>query len=297
MQDLTELIPSKDVRKYIAEQGHDFSDFEKAMLIYNHPGRNLKETEQALQKLAQNTRDKELVKLIEERIAYDKLSIETFIANKNGFVYILEANNDGYDEKGYFASYEIATEYGIKYHNAFTVGKVQLISGHEKVFYPVAHSPKGVGFNFKVSEHLGANIGELRHDAEGNIFDFFTDEIDSDKVDNIDMDINRFENSYMNIPHPFRQGDFVKRFDSDEVSIVLSPASDEENKQYMDCCSSTKNSGGLIEYMDCCITVLYLNNGKGEHEHINPAWLEYTHLNDDDPLKEILENALKEHIG
>lgn len=63
---MLELIPSKDMRKYLAEQGREFSDFEKATLIYNSWGNKKSEIEQALRELALSTQDEKLIRQINE---------------------------------------------------------------------------------------------------------------------------------------------------------------------------------------------------------------------------------------
>lgn len=46
-----ELVPSEWMRKYLKEQGREFSDKEKAALIWNAPNRTLSERLEALDEL------------------------------------------------------------------------------------------------------------------------------------------------------------------------------------------------------------------------------------------------------
>ncbi len=63
-----ELIPSKTMREYLKAQGREFTDFEKAALIWNAPHRTLSERIAALEELAESTSDELLKTQIAERI-------------------------------------------------------------------------------------------------------------------------------------------------------------------------------------------------------------------------------------
>lgn len=89
-----ELIPSKDMRKYLGEQGREFSDFEKATLTYNSRGHKKSEIEQALQELAQSTKDEKLMRQINKKFKDDKRRLEAFINRRDGYAYHLTGVQD-----------------------------------------------------------------------------------------------------------------------------------------------------------------------------------------------------------
>lgn len=68
---MRELIVSKDVRKYLQERKHVFSDVEIATLVSNNATWSLSEKHQALRGLLKVTKDKELIRQIQERISWD----------------------------------------------------------------------------------------------------------------------------------------------------------------------------------------------------------------------------------
>ena len=68
-----ELIPSKDVREYLKEKGHVFTDFEKATLIYNHSEMSFTEKAVYLKGLMEQTENETLKEEIQDRLSYDEL--------------------------------------------------------------------------------------------------------------------------------------------------------------------------------------------------------------------------------
>ena len=68
------LSPSKDVRKLIEKEGHIFSDFEIATLIFNGL-QTYDEKRATLQTLAESTMDMELKAMINKRLAWEENEI------------------------------------------------------------------------------------------------------------------------------------------------------------------------------------------------------------------------------
>lgn len=67
-----ELVQSQWMREYFEEIGFAFTDFQKATLIWNAPGRLRQEILDALEELSEKTRDKTLRRQINERLNYEK---------------------------------------------------------------------------------------------------------------------------------------------------------------------------------------------------------------------------------
>ena len=67
-----EIVPSQWMKKCFEEIGFAFTDFQKATLIWNAPGRLRQEILDALEELSEETRDETLRRQINERLDYEK---------------------------------------------------------------------------------------------------------------------------------------------------------------------------------------------------------------------------------
>ncbi len=86
-----EIVPSQWMKKCFEEIDFAFTDFQKATLIWNAPGRLRQEILDALEELSEDTRDETLRRQINERLNYEKKTFETFIYNQSGkYVYVVE---------------------------------------------------------------------------------------------------------------------------------------------------------------------------------------------------------------
>lgn len=111
----------------------------------------------------------------------------------------------------------------------------------------------------------------------------------------------RFEESYVRLPHPFRQGDIVHIIWTDKLGIVTDCKDDAEVKEYDDLMKGMMrskiingNKTAISTYGDCQICVKTYFDGttylsEFSHEHVNPIDLEYANLTDDDSRKGYLE--------
>lgn len=105
-----ELVQSQWMREYFEEIGFAFTDFQKATLIWNAPGRLRQEILDALEELSEKTRDKTLRRQINERLNYEKKTFETFTRNQSGkYVYVVEDME--YENGGFFSDYNRALKY------------------------------------------------------------------------------------------------------------------------------------------------------------------------------------------
>lgn len=86
-----EIVPSQWMKKCFEEIGFAFTDFQKATLIWNAPGRLRQEILDALEELSEETKDETLRRQINERLNYEKRTFKTFIHNQSGkYVYVVE---------------------------------------------------------------------------------------------------------------------------------------------------------------------------------------------------------------
>ncbi len=113
-----EIIPSKWMKKCFEEIDFAFTDFQKATLIWNAPGRLRQEILDALEELSEETRDETLRRQINERLDYEKKAFEIFIHNQTGkYVYVVEDME--YESCGFFIDYDRALKYVKKYMQSY----------------------------------------------------------------------------------------------------------------------------------------------------------------------------------
>lgn len=87
---------SKDVREYMVENGLEFTDFEKAVLIYNSD-LTVNEKHTRLEAIAADTADETLKAQIAERLRVDKEDMDAFYNNSEGFIYKADVYDPEYD--------------------------------------------------------------------------------------------------------------------------------------------------------------------------------------------------------
>ena len=276
-----ELIPSKDVRDYMEKRGRELTDFEKATLIYNHSAMNMAEKTDALRKLLSVTEDAELKKQIQERLEYDQLCMDVFYKKDRKYIYALEVffhEEAEWSGQGFFESGELAVICGKKFGEHFAVGKVELIIDEKNVDDCDVHC-----------------VATMHYKSDGK-FDWYwsyegtwTGEKDEDSKE-------RFENSYIDIVHPFRNGDLVKikhkEAFEDEICIVECIRDDEEYEENRVKCTELKEKGILYDYTDVSIRVAYVYGyAQFGHKHVSVVNVEYAELDEKHPQKEILESA------
>lgn len=111
----------------------------------------------------------------------------------------------------------------------------------------------------------------------------------------------RFEECYISIPHPFRQGDIVHITSMEKFGIVTDCEDDADVKAYDDLMKGMMqpkiidgNKMVISMYGDCQICVKTYFDGASylsefSHEHVNPIDLEYADLAETDSRKGYLE--------
>ena len=115
---MREWIPSKAVREYMEKRGKVLSDFDKAALAWHHPDMRFRERTETLKKIMETTQDRELAGQIQERLAYDRKCLGVFFEKREGMVFAFCAYSEEdreWESYGYYASGELAYDYGKKY--------------------------------------------------------------------------------------------------------------------------------------------------------------------------------------
>ncbi len=285
-----DFIPSKDMREYLAEKSFEFSDIDKATILFNTIT-NLEDRNAILMNILSETVDKTLQKQIQERIEFERKCIKVFIKNSNGFLYSLTYCEESDEVCGYFASYKIAKVYGDKKGKAYEVAKIPFITGNEiRIQVPQVHYNPNLfkdGKQTVQQEYDGSAIACITHDSKGNITNLWSDEINGNISDKLCFDNHRFENRYFELPHPFQRSDIVMICGSEKVGIV-------SNTDF----SMTEKLRKVADYNDFQLVVDILeDNGNFRHYHINPIYLEHIILSDMNSKKKVLEYARNIILG
>jgi hypothetical protein len=135
-----------------------------------------------------------------------------------------------------------------------------------------------------------ADIANVYFDENGNLADYWLKDAEPEFFWNSEE--RRFEDTYVNIPHPFEDGDIVRIVGTNEVGIVRFPSGLDKEAQNRHMQELVKEN--FVDYSDSCITVEFIGkNSAFEHKHILPQMLEYIELPDSDFRKKPLEFARK----
>ena len=269
------VIPSSQVRMYLKEIGHTFSDFELATLIYNSTLLH-KDKLKTLKDLMESTDDKRLKTQIKQRLEYEDLAKQLFEDNNNNdYVYVvLDKDACLY---GFFSKCDIALTYAQNKAKSekenFEVDKQLVI--HDETL-PLVKSSLRINYNIlnddepDLVEYDGDAVSRIGFNQNGDIIDFYSNEVPKEKEIDI-FDKNRFEHCFVYIPYPdyFEKGIPVKHLPSGEYGMI-STSKDEWNKFL-----KKIDKGLYVDYFDMSITVLSLTKrGYWSHDHINPIELE-----------------------
>ena len=129
-RELVQLVPSQWMEKYLKGR-KEFTDWEKATLIWNAPNTTLSNRLASLEVLATRTLDEILKEQIRDRIIYEKEAYMLFVAIDKGYVYVLRDEKG--DDLGFFENEATAKQFGIRYakemkEKHFRVEKHRIIS-------------------------------------------------------------------------------------------------------------------------------------------------------------------------
>ena len=278
--ELVEIVPSRWMREYLKDK-KEFSDWEKATLIWNAPNVTWKSRMASLLVLANRIKaDVLLSKQIRERIHYEEKAYSLFLAGSKEYVYVVIDEDN--DICGFFGDAQIAKYYGIKdsaeWHiKYFKIEKHLIISKNNLNKAPkVWHSNKELLKTADAieDEYTGVYASCVSYDSAGNILRIDSNEMsdmENEKVDKLNRD--RFEFQFFQIPFGMEVGTVVKilsEFHYGEYAVLGS--GEEEWNQYMK--SAIKDSQGY-DFSDIQTVVYLLNNdGTWIHEHVNPLFLE-----------------------
>jgi hypothetical protein len=261
-RELVRIVPSKWMDEYLKGR-KEFTDREKATLIWNAPNTTLNNRIASLEVLESSTSDEILKKQIMERVSYEKKAYMLFCTADKGYVYVLR--DDSGDDCGIFETVALAEKFGIR--NAkdmkekhFRVEKEMVISKED----------------IDIQEGLVGNSW-VRYDSDGDILEICSNEMSDEDDERVDENKReRFEYQFFEIPFAMEAGTIVKilgEWNYGEYA-VLDAGEDEWNK-YMEKMAHINKTGEALDFSDIQAAVWLLNtDGIWLHEHVNPLYLE-----------------------
>lgn len=254
---MIEIVPSKHARDALKGK-KEFTDFEKATLIWNSPIASLDEKLDSLRELAESTEDDTLKKQIEERLEYEKKAFELFIEN-DGDRYIYVVLDEERDASGFFAEYDVAKRFGIRlceeYEMKHFVIEKQLVLKKDDIN------------ETQEQEYSGTENVWASYDKYGGLKHYYSHEI-VDPMNYDSAEKNRFEYCFFRIPPVLEAGTVAKHVG--EETYVVWGASAASWEKYMN--SPMAES---FDFFDIQNPVYELTkNGILSHMHVNPLFLE-----------------------
>lgn len=275
MLDMKELVPSKDVREYMEKQGCVLTDFEKATLVYNHSGMSHMEKRTALECILKETTDDGVRVQIQNRLTYDRQCLKKFYEKGKNEIYVLNvfsSETQEWTECGYYVSGEIAVASGKKIKERFSVYKTKVFTEEKEP-----------------EECFSKQIAALYFNAGGILCNYFSNEIPEIESEG-NNDRMHFEHAYIDIPHPFKNGDLVK---------VLYNESLKDGICIVECCKEESDDENICkqrcmycDYSDVSLRIATMSeNAQFGHEHVPVPNIEYATVEDSDLRKSIVDCA------
>lgn len=281
MEELEVLIPSKDVRNYIIETGWVFTDEQKAVLLV-YGCEPLKEQHSHLQKLKNNTTDRDLQKRIAGYLNREDLRFQAFKENKDkAYIYILKVKEEDISYSSilpteYFFDLDMAYECGRETDLPFMIEKY------------LVEAPEITG-------RYDPTTTFLEFDKDGEAV-CFSGKIPDDEIISEDFQ------AFFEVPNPFEQGDIVRLAGTEDYGIVATPQEWWKRDLAKYKTAEWIQKGIEMDFSDAQIVVEFLNDdGTFSHAHINPICLERYQPKEDrkqySPMDELLISASLLHQG
>lgn len=289
MIDIIEMIPSKDMRDVLREQGRVFTDMEKATIIHNLDLAPLRRRK-LLEELLSEAEDVDLREQLQYSLADEEYLNARFREVAEGYVFGVNVRDEEVHDDGsvdaYFSNFLAAFGYGSASDCAFRIQKWQV--------HDVA--PHGEWW-----KHDG-DCGWMEFDKSGEMTESWLwhedDETDKPQfAPNIIMGKRwphclYFEDRWVSLPNLYKLGDIVRVLG--RTASYIDPAYDwavvnvENNndewaalderatKELQAIEAGTLKPEGLVpDYSDVQLTVEFpCKDGTFIHDHINPLFLE-----------------------
>ena len=239
---MTNLTITEYIKQYAKENNFRFSDFDMASIVY-HQEMTMDDKQKLLRKIARKTRDNTLKIQVSQRIKEDAKAISLFNENEGEYVYVLAAGDDEYSA-GFYSTFKAAFVAGLKTAEAFDIEKYAVMNENER--------------------GLSDPVATISFDREGNPMSCSSDELEGHE-EKVEMNSQRFEARYIDMPNPFETGDIVFSERKNLCGVVIT-SSEEWNRK--------KNLEDR-RYEDCLLSVdFYEEDGYFENDEVEPIELE-----------------------
>ena len=271
-------IKSSDMKKYLEDIGYSFNLQEQATIIQNSVEPiSIKHRELLL--IADEITDLDIKKQILERIGYDDDASKEFRGNYIGYVYALIYQEYELDDivSGYYGTFEMAYQMGMKERVKFKIEKYQIIYEDTEIILPrEISSPimeRDVNKQVTVSKsYSGCPVAGQCFDKNGELIFYWSDELPIERMRVVESLSNqRFENMYVTIPIPFLDGEKVKTIGGKEYHGLIAMGSgfwEERDRK-------AKSIGAIEDYSDANVIIDITDDvGYGLHIHVNPFLVE-----------------------
>lgn len=274
-----ELVPSNYMRDIFQEQKFEFTDFQKATLIWNAPKKNREDKLAALLELSETTDDEKLCQQIRERIEYEEEALRRFMDNSSDkYVYVIE--EDYTYSCGFFAEYNMARDYLLKCLDkdeiTYAIEKQMIVRDKSNLtvrnrekWNPnlFAEPPKTQEYEY----HYGFETSRLDFDKDGNIKCVYSGEMSEEEEWQVHaFKKERFESHFIQIPFFGWSGVPVRNVTDNTYGILMTDT--EQWEKYL---QNIKNRNLYVDFSDIQVEVYFLSEqGIWRHKHINPMYLE-----------------------
>lgn len=199
--DLTDVIPSKAIHKFICGSRYEFKDKHLASLIYHSPFIKFFDRMRKLQQLMDVIEDQTLKQELAEYIADTQIAFYDFKRNDNrDYVYVISPPSDQVDltrdnpSYGFFADYDTAYQKARTFDTSFMIVKQIIVT----------------------KEDDENHVLFMLFDKSGGLVDFN----DSASYRNLKNRKDHFTFSFYETPNPFDRGDIVKILTTGEYGVV-----------------------------------------------------------------------------
>jgi len=283
---MNELVPSDYMRKIFDEEGFCFSDSQKATLVWNMPGRSWNEKLSLLRNIANCTDDAELQRQIMGRIEYEEETFRRYKENSDGrYVYVVEVDRSY--SVGFFAEYEMARTYTLKYmmenEVVCDIKKQLIVKDNSDLMVKKVGRLNQYMFSRELEqeqmeEYDGFETSRITINQDGSIKYIYSSEMSREEelaVDEFNPD--RFEFQFIKIPFMATSGAPVREV-ADQYAVdafraygVLMNGTKEWEKYIR----NIESKKWYVDFSDIQVEVCFLSEqGIWHHEHVNPLFLE-----------------------
>lgn len=273
-----ELVPSTYMRDFYTEIGFEFTDFQKATLIWNAPARTRQEILDALQELADETAETKVRQQILERIDYEKKTFSAFLNNPGSkYVYVVEDWEDRCS-CGFYQKYDMAVNYAVRYSKEYETKcfikkqRIVMEEADEIVRNPFRENPN-IGGNFEISEYSeysGDEVASATLNERGEVVRFWSSELPEEEKTVDEYRTDRFEFAFIKVPFAMQPGTIVKNVIIGNYGVLA------QGKENWDAYMKRIEERNLyVDFSDIQVIVYELTEmGYWSHEHTNPMHIE-----------------------